>query len=191
MNVILLNPLGPSHPLAQYAVSLTFQESFRTVFVDDAPKLRWKQRRRAAHFMSSSGSSTCDGRLRWLAGRGHMAAQDGGQTLRGTFYAVDKRKQLEAKLLAVNQTLEARVGATSFPPAKDRGRNAIIGCDSCWGPSFVGPVGNQQAAAGPVGRTASHQGADGRRLGSARTLGAEGKRKITAAVRRVRFRRCK
>ena len=39
-----------------------------------------------------------------------MAAQDGGQVLRGTFYEIDERKQLEAKLLSVNETLEARVG---------------------------------------------------------------------------------
>ena len=63
------------------------------------------------HFTSNSGSSSRTGRLRWLAGKGQVAdGRDRRALLRGTFYAINERKQLEARLLAVNETLEARVG---------------------------------------------------------------------------------
>ena len=44
-------------------------------------------------------------RLHWLAGKGQVD----GACLRGAFYSIAERKQLEARLLAVNETLEARV----------------------------------------------------------------------------------
>lgn len=52
-----------------------------------------------------------DGRLHWVAGKGQVNGDNevGAKILRGTFYDIDERKQLEAKLLAVNETLEARV----------------------------------------------------------------------------------
>ncbi|MCD6073270.1 MAG: multi-sensor hybrid histidine kinase [Rhodospirillales bacterium] len=52
-----------------------------------------------------------DGSLHWIAGRGHVTADTLPSTpvLRGSFYEVTERKSLEAKLLAVNETLEARV----------------------------------------------------------------------------------
>ncbi|TMJ80767.1 MAG: GAF domain-containing protein [Alphaproteobacteria bacterium] len=46
-----------------------------------------------------------DGVYHWLAGKG----QTDGNVLRGTFYDIGDRKQLEARLLGVNETLEARV----------------------------------------------------------------------------------
>ena len=52
-----------------------------------------------------------DGRLHWLAGKGQVAPtdEDGAPLLRGTYYDINERKQLEARLLSVNETLEARV----------------------------------------------------------------------------------
>jgi hypothetical protein len=47
-----------------------------------------------------------DGAFHWLAGKGQVD----GKILRGTFYDIEDRKQLEARLLAVNEMLEARVG---------------------------------------------------------------------------------
>ena len=53
-----------------------------------------------------------DGRLRWLAGKGQLVTHtaSGAQRLRGTYYDISERKQLEARLLSVNETLEARIG---------------------------------------------------------------------------------
>jgi PAS domain S-box-containing protein len=97
----------------QHAAPANFEESLRSVFVDDAPKIRaaLEAAKESGTFYVEFRVRHAVGRLRWLAGKGQIAAQDGaGQVLRGTFYAIDERKQLEAKLLAVNETLEARVG---------------------------------------------------------------------------------
>ena len=95
------------------ALPATFEDSLRTVFADDAPKILG-----ALEAAKASGSyyvefrvKQPDGRLHWLAGKGQVEKQDGSgaQVLRGTYYEIGERKQLEAKLLAVNETLEARV----------------------------------------------------------------------------------
>jgi len=49
-----------------------------------------------------------DGKLHWLAGKGQVDLGT-GTVLRGTYYDINERKQLEARLLSVNETLEARV----------------------------------------------------------------------------------
>jgi PAS domain-containing protein len=92
----------------QHAAPANFEESLRSVFVDDAPKIRaaLEAAKESGTFYVEFRVRHADGRMRWLAGKGQMAAQ----MVRGTFYAIDERKQLEAKLLAVNETLEARVG---------------------------------------------------------------------------------
>jgi PAS domain S-box-containing protein len=85
----------------------------RAIFIDDAPKAR-----AALESAIQSGSyyvefrvKHADGKLRWLAGKGQVVAAHGGagRVLRGTYYDIGERKQLEAKLLAVNETLEARI----------------------------------------------------------------------------------
>jgi len=90
-----------------------FQEWDRAIFVDDGPKVR-----AALECASQSGSyyvefrvKQADGTLRWLAGKGQVVGteREGNRVLRGTYYEIGERKQLEAKLLAVNETLEARV----------------------------------------------------------------------------------
>jgi GAF domain-containing protein len=96
-----------------HTLPATFEDSLRTVFVDDAPKILG-----ALEAAKASGSYYVefrvrrpDGRLYWLAGKGQLEKRDssGAQVLRGTYYEIGERKQLEAKLLAVNETLEARV----------------------------------------------------------------------------------
>jgi PAS domain S-box-containing protein len=94
------------------ALPATFEDSLRTVFADDAPKIRG-----ALEAAKASGSyyvefrvKQPDGRLRWLVGKGQVEKHSSdAQVLRGTYYEIGERKQLEAKLLAVNETLEARV----------------------------------------------------------------------------------
>jgi PAS domain S-box-containing protein len=95
------------------ALPATFEDSLRTVFADDAAKILG-----ALESAKASGSyyvefrvKQPDGRLHWLAGKGQLETQDssGAQVLRGVYYDIGERKELEARLLAVNETLEARV----------------------------------------------------------------------------------
>jgi hypothetical protein len=90
-----------------------FSEWLSTVFPDDALKIR-----SALEGANSSGSFYVefrvkghDGRLHWLAGKGQVDpdTDTGARVLRGTYYDINERKQLEARLLSVNETLEARV----------------------------------------------------------------------------------
>ena len=82
-----------------------FAEWERAIFVDDVPKLRMalgaaRERGFYVEIRVKRGPS-----FHWLAGRGQVE----GHLLRGTFYDIGERKQLEGRLLAVNETLEARV----------------------------------------------------------------------------------
>ncbi len=90
-----------------------FEEWLHAVFVDDAPKIRtaMETSARSGHFYVEFRVKRPDGKLRWLAGRGQVAQDEksGAPLLRGTYYEIDERKQLEARLLALNETLEARV----------------------------------------------------------------------------------
>ena len=84
------------------------------VFPDDVPKIK------AAVEAARSGSDYAvefrvrhpDGSIRWLAGRGRVdaAGSCGSPALIGSYSDIDYRKTLEARLLGLNETLEARVG---------------------------------------------------------------------------------
>jgi PAS domain-containing protein len=87
-----------------------FNEWLAAVFPDDALKIS-----SALETSMSSGSfyvefrvKRPDGKLHWLAGKGQVDLGT-GTVLRGTYYDINERKQLEARLLSVNETLEARV----------------------------------------------------------------------------------
>ena len=47
--------------------------------------------------------------VHWIAGKGQMSAEASVCLLRGAISDITDRKALEARLLAVNETLEARV----------------------------------------------------------------------------------
>ena len=89
----------------------TFAAWERTIFADDVPKLR-----AALDNASQSGSLAVEFRVRhpddslhWLCAKGRKA--DGPSSwVRGAIFEITERKALEARLLAVNETLEARVG---------------------------------------------------------------------------------
>ena len=82
------------------------------IFTDDVPKVR-----AALQEALGSGSFYCefrvrhpDGRLQWIAGKGSASAGNGQAAIvRGAFYHITERKALEVRLLALNETLEARV----------------------------------------------------------------------------------
>jgi PAS domain S-box-containing protein len=90
-----------------------FTEWEPAIFIDDVPKLR-----AVAEAARQSGTFYCEFRVnlpnedvRWLAARGEAIgdATDSGQRLAGALYEISDRKELEARLLALNETLEARV----------------------------------------------------------------------------------
>ena len=47
--------------------------------------------------------------MRWIEARGRTVAADGEPRLWGAFYDISQRKALEARLLGLNETLEARI----------------------------------------------------------------------------------
>jgi PAS domain S-box-containing protein len=91
----------------------SFAQWERTIFIDDVPKVR-----RAIEAAKQTGKYQVefrvhhpDGTVHWLAGKGEIAPdeKENARQLRGTYYEITERKQLEARLLELNETLEARV----------------------------------------------------------------------------------
>jgi PAS domain S-box-containing protein len=85
----------------------------QSIFVDDRPKLRGAMRN-----VKDTGSFTVEVRIRhsdsgmhWLTVKGEAVRDRDGQArrLRGACYDITERKALEARLLALTETLEARV----------------------------------------------------------------------------------
>jgi PAS domain S-box-containing protein len=90
-----------------------FAEWEPAIFMDDVPKLH-----AAVNAAGATGSFYCEfrvgyqnGDVRWIAGKGQAIkdATDKPRWLAGAFYDISDRKQLQARLLALNETLEARV----------------------------------------------------------------------------------
>jgi PAS domain S-box-containing protein len=84
-----------------------FEQWRPAIFVDDLPKLRaaFEAAPESGDFFAEFRVKGPDGRLAWLACKGSAK----GALLRGAIYGIAERKQLEARLLALNETLEARV----------------------------------------------------------------------------------
>ncbi len=83
------------------------------IFVDDVPKLRanMEAARQTGVFSAEFRVRHPDGSIRWVAVKGEIVRDRGGDArwLRGSCYDITERKALEARLLALNATLEARV----------------------------------------------------------------------------------
>src|SRR6185437_8945609 len=91
----------------------SFAESERAIFPDDVPKLRT-----AVEAAVNSGVYYAefrvkhrDGSVHWIAGKGEASKDDTGHVrwIAGVYYEISERKALEARLLALNETLEARI----------------------------------------------------------------------------------
>ena len=89
----------------------SFENWEKLIFVDDVPKIR-----AALEDARGTGKSHVefrvrhpDGSLHWLAAKGRTVA-DRPSVLRGAIFDITERKAMEARLLALNETLEARVG---------------------------------------------------------------------------------
>ncbi len=83
----------------------------RSVFVDDLAKIR-----AAAEAVTESQTFYVEFRVRhgdrgvrWMAARGQLVSETANFILRGAIYDITDRKVLEARLLALNETLETRV----------------------------------------------------------------------------------
>jgi len=83
------------------------------IFMDDVPKLR-----SAVEVAGGSGRyyvefrvTHPDDSVHWLAGKGEVTLDETGSARRvaGVYYEISERKALEARLLALNEGLEARV----------------------------------------------------------------------------------
>jgi PAS domain S-box-containing protein len=83
------------------------------IFIDDVPKLR-----SAVEVASEWGPyyvefrvTHPDGSVHWIAGKGEITKDETGQARRvaGVYYEISERKALEARFLALNESLEARV----------------------------------------------------------------------------------
>jgi PAS domain S-box-containing protein len=84
----------------------------KAVFVDDVQKIR------AAVEAASQGANCYvefrvkhpDDSLHWIAANGQNSRESSQEFLRGAIYEITARKALEVRLLALNETLETRVG---------------------------------------------------------------------------------
>jgi PAS fold len=105
--VAVLFGFGPGVP----APSLADWEA--AIFADDVSKLRAEieAARQTGVFVAEFRVRHPDGSIHWLAEKGEIIRDGEGRPrwLRGTCYDITERKALEARLLAVNAMLEARV----------------------------------------------------------------------------------
>jgi PAS domain S-box-containing protein len=83
----------------------------KVVFVDDVQKIlaAVEAARQGANCYVEFRVRHPDDSLHWIAANGQIAHESSQQRLRGAIYEVTARKALEVRLLALNETLEARV----------------------------------------------------------------------------------
>jgi PAS domain S-box-containing protein len=95
------------------ASSAKFSDWERAIFLDDIPKLRAavETAKETGAYYTEFRVRHADGSLHWIAGRGEATRDESGGVwwLCGVYYEISERKALEARLLALNETLEARV----------------------------------------------------------------------------------
>jgi PAS domain S-box-containing protein len=83
------------------------------IFIDDVWKLRSAVETASARgpYYVEFRVTHPDGSIHWIAGKGEITRDDIGQARRvaGVYFEISERKALEARLLALNESLEARV----------------------------------------------------------------------------------
>ncbi len=91
----------------------SFSEWERAIFADDLPKLHAaiKAAMQSGAYYSEFRVRHPDGSVHWIAGKGEARNGDNGHSrwVSGVYYEISERKALEARLLALNETLETRV----------------------------------------------------------------------------------
>ncbi len=95
------------------AAGAKFTDWERAIFVDDVPKLHAavETAKQTGAYYTEFRVKHADGSLHWIGGRGEATKDESGgvRWLCGVYYEISERKALEARLLALNETLEARV----------------------------------------------------------------------------------
>lgn len=90
-----------------------FADWHPAIFIDDVPKLRAAIDRTGENspYFVEFRVTHPDGSVHWIAGRGEIARNEARQAVRvaGVYYDISDRKALEARMLALNEGLEARV----------------------------------------------------------------------------------
>jgi PAS domain S-box-containing protein len=90
-----------------------FADWHPAIFIDDVPKLRLavEQVGETGPYYAEFRVTHPDGSVHWIAGKGEITKDESGRALRvaGVCYDISERKALEARLLALNEGLEARV----------------------------------------------------------------------------------
>jgi PAS domain S-box-containing protein len=83
----------------------------RSVFPDDVLKIRaaLEAAKQDGHFYVEFRARHNDESLHWIVAKGQIAVAAADPLLRGAIYEITDRKALEVRLLALNETLEARV----------------------------------------------------------------------------------
>ena len=83
------------------------------IFIDDVPKLRSavEQAGESGPYYVEFRVTHPDGSVHWIAGKGEVTKDETGrpQRVAGVYFDISERKALEARLLALNEGLEARV----------------------------------------------------------------------------------
>jgi PAS domain S-box-containing protein len=91
----------------------SFSEWESAIFADDVPKLHAaiEQAVQSGAYYGEFRVRHPDGSVHWIAGKGEARNGDNGHArwVSGVYYEISERKALEARLLALNETLEARV----------------------------------------------------------------------------------
>ncbi|MGB9647678.1 MAG: GAF domain-containing protein, partial [Stellaceae bacterium] len=91
----------------------SFSEWERAIFIDDVPKLHAAIERavQSGAYYSEFRVRHPDGSVHWIAGKGEARKGGNGRAgwVSGVYYEISERKALEARLLALNETLEARI----------------------------------------------------------------------------------
>jgi PAS domain S-box-containing protein len=83
------------------------------IFIDDVPKLRSavEQAGETDRYYVEFRVTHANGSIHWLAGKGEITKGEAGRPVRvaGVYFDISDRKALEARLLALNEGLEARI----------------------------------------------------------------------------------
>lgn len=91
----------------------SFAQWQSAIFIDDIPKLQAAvdAAKATGAFYAEFRVRHADASIHWIAGKGEASKDEIGRvrSLAGVYYEISERKQLEARLLALNETLEARV----------------------------------------------------------------------------------
>ena len=90
-----------------------FADWHPAIFIDDIPKLRSavEQVGDDSPYYVEFRVTHSNGSVHWIAGKGEIIRGEAGRALRvaGVYYDISERKTLEARMLALNEGLEARV----------------------------------------------------------------------------------